>query len=341
MSLWDDVKTIPIGDVARRLGIVLSRSGAMRCPFPDHEDRNPSFSIMRKTNACYCHGCQRGGSVIDLVAHFKGWDAKDAVRWLYDNFLSRTSNGPIISEPQSKPKLGAREANLVEIEKFLPNPKMYAAFLADNPMSEEGRAYLQKRRISATTISHFKIGYITNAEVATQNLLRTVSKEAALRGGLIFSNNGQSRLVFASKSLLFPFHENENIIYLQARAIDAAARNRWMGLKGVSKPIYNADSIKPAKEIYICEGCVDVLSAYELRRTAIGLTGAGTKLPGAVLSALRGRTVYILPDNDPSGERMAENTLAALRKWGIHAVIQKLPHGKDLNEYLVHSRVRS
>lgn len=37
-----------------------------RCPFPGHEDRNPSFVIYPESNTGYCFGCQRGGDVIKL-----------------------------------------------------------------------------------------------------------------------------------------------------------------------------------------------------------------------------------------------------------------------------------
>lgn len=38
-----------------------------RCPLPDHEDRTPSFKVNTEKNAWFCHGCIRGGSVIDLA----------------------------------------------------------------------------------------------------------------------------------------------------------------------------------------------------------------------------------------------------------------------------------
>lgn len=33
-----------------------------RCPFPDHEDRNPSFSVNVETGYFKCFGCERQGS---------------------------------------------------------------------------------------------------------------------------------------------------------------------------------------------------------------------------------------------------------------------------------------
>lgn len=37
-----------------------------RCPFPGHDDLDPSFSINRKTGLWFCHGCQIGGALRTL-----------------------------------------------------------------------------------------------------------------------------------------------------------------------------------------------------------------------------------------------------------------------------------
>lgn len=338
MSLWDSVKLIPIDSVAARLGITVTRNGIMRCPFPNHNDQTPSFSLIRKSNGCWCHGCSRGGSVIDFVAHNKGITAKEAVVWLADTFRiansGRQSFQPHTNEPRKAIKVvGA----LPTANPFVADSKTYAAFLAANPPTDRAIEYLQRRKISKTTIEKFRVGYIQNSVEAAQTLLTLVDKKTAICAGLV---SDKGRLVFPSRALLFPFHQNGDVVYLQSRSIDENTKNRWMGLNGVSKAIYNTDMMKSAKEIYICEGCMDVLSAHELALTAIGLPGASTRLPTHVLKALSGKSVYILPDNDSAGSQMASQTLAELRKWGIQVVLQRLPQGKDLNDYLLLQRAR-
>lgn len=39
-----------------------------RCPLPDHEDKTPSFAVNKRKNLWYCHGCVRGGDVVNLAA---------------------------------------------------------------------------------------------------------------------------------------------------------------------------------------------------------------------------------------------------------------------------------
>lgn len=45
-----------------------------RCPFPDHEDRSPSFSVSPMKQLWTCHGCHRGGDIFTLAGLLNGLD---------------------------------------------------------------------------------------------------------------------------------------------------------------------------------------------------------------------------------------------------------------------------
>ena len=47
-----------------------------RCPLKDHQDKTPSFAVNPKRNVWFCHGCVRGGDVVEL-ARF-AWDVDKA-----------------------------------------------------------------------------------------------------------------------------------------------------------------------------------------------------------------------------------------------------------------------
>jgi len=50
------------------------------CPF--HKEKTPSFFIYLNTNSFYCHGCQKGGNVINFVEEFYNFSFKEAVEFL-------------------------------------------------------------------------------------------------------------------------------------------------------------------------------------------------------------------------------------------------------------------
>jgi DNA primase len=70
-------EAVPVIDLADRL---LGPSGlrrigqewAGRCPLPDHTDRSPSFTVNSEKNVWFCHGCLRGGDVVELAR--LAWD---------------------------------------------------------------------------------------------------------------------------------------------------------------------------------------------------------------------------------------------------------------------------
>jgi hypothetical protein len=76
-------EAVPVIDLAelllgpgrmRRVG----KEWAGRCPFPDHEDRSPSFTANREKNVWFCHGCLRGGDVVELYRLYHGYEQREA-----------------------------------------------------------------------------------------------------------------------------------------------------------------------------------------------------------------------------------------------------------------------
>jgi hypothetical protein len=76
-------RLVPVMDQAGRLvgpgGLRRAgREWVGRCPLPDHEDRSPSFTVNPEKNVFFCHGCLRGGDVVELTRLAWGYDQRDA-----------------------------------------------------------------------------------------------------------------------------------------------------------------------------------------------------------------------------------------------------------------------
>src|SRR3974377_1986600 len=73
-------RSLPIADVARRLGVRFGQPGMVHCWHPDkheHGDRTPSRSIRPKNNTTKCFGCgTKPLSVADLVMDVLGLSLK-------------------------------------------------------------------------------------------------------------------------------------------------------------------------------------------------------------------------------------------------------------------------
>ena len=245
-----------------------------------------------------------------------------------------------LSQSIRRPKTNSHQLSTVakavapeEDTQFVADPAIFDHFASLCPSAELGQQYLLNRGLSERTQKSFRIGFIGNSNDVLKRLLSKYGTAALSNCGLIFPDKAPE-LVFPSGSLLVPFVIGGQIMYLQSRSISNSAR-RWMGLNGVRKPIFNQDAVPQAKDIYICEGVTDTLSAFEMGLTAIGLTGANTPFSTDLLRSMRSKTAYIIPDNDAAGKSMEARLTALFRRAGIQFVVQRIPHGKDLNDYLV------
>jgi DNA primase len=59
----------------------------IRCQLPNHDDKEPSFAVYRRTNSFYCFGCQRGGNVINFIKSFLKMNFYEAVNYLYNKYV--------------------------------------------------------------------------------------------------------------------------------------------------------------------------------------------------------------------------------------------------------------
>lgn len=314
---------------------------SIRCPFPGHDDNNPSFSFIPATNSCFCHGCGRGGDVVDLVALQRSCSKSEALRWIRDQFCSnqlisgrvdRSAYAPrpttalpsAVSDPSSSTTRGAAADDW----------EVYSFLLRASPLQPSGAVYLRSRGLSPGTHAHFQIGQIGSAETVTRTLLQNYSA-VRLRAAGVVSANGS--LAFPNQSLLIPFLTNGTVTYLQSRALPGSSP-RWMAPAGITKEVFNVEALKRRGDVYLCEGVTDVLAAHELGLVAIGLLGSMAGLPVDIMARLRNRTVYLMPDMDRAGERMAERLARQLEAGRVSWSRKRLPFGNDLSEFLTMKR---
>jgi hypothetical protein len=75
--------------IENEFGVKIPRGepAMIRCQLPNHDDKEPSFAIYKRTNSFYCFGCQRGGNVINFIKSFLKMDFNEAVNYLYNKYV--------------------------------------------------------------------------------------------------------------------------------------------------------------------------------------------------------------------------------------------------------------
>lgn len=320
---WSAARSVPILRAAQLLGAALVDKRIQRCPFEEHPDDTPSFSLDTSKNLFHCFGCGCKGSVIEFVAAYKGVGNVDACRWVLGLTAHAAPTSPAnpIHSPSTAPSAAA-------------DPEIYEALLARSPLRDSGGTYLLTRCISPATAELFRVAQISNPAATLRALTDQFGPKRVAASGLL-SAGGYFR--FPRHALLFAHCDRGIPVFLQSRRLDSGTP-RWMGLGGISKIPFNLDAIEGASEVYLVEGAIDVLSAHELGLTAIGLPGTSAPLAPDICSRLRDKTVYILPDKDEPGARIATRTRETLLSHGVLVTIQRFKAGKDLNDHLVQER---
>lgn len=136
-------------------GIELKKHGTHdyvgKCPF--HDDEKPSFVVTPSKNLWHCLGCDKGGSVIDLIMELEGLTFKQAV----DKLL--TNNGLIhrgVEPPRRKEVTVPEEKTQQLLERAV------TVYEKNLPDSDHSKQYLEHRGITdAGLFSRHRVGYCT------------------------------------------------------------------------------------------------------------------------------------------------------------------------------------
>lgn len=92
-SLITSIRSLTYPEYAPAIaGVEALPGGRTRCPWPEHEDSNPSCSW--KGNLFHCHRCAEGGDLILLASRISGIDTRgsdfiELVRWIGDRLVLR------------------------------------------------------------------------------------------------------------------------------------------------------------------------------------------------------------------------------------------------------------
>ena len=318
-----EVKTIPILNVARRLGIELAGNKA-HC-FA-HEDNTPSLSFNEQGNYFKCFGCGVGGSTIDLVKLYLGVGTSEAIQWIRNEYGLNSmsthgdeagSNTPLhekSDKTQPRPGIFASGKNSkVDGREFSP---IYRELLQGGDLAK-AEAYLQGRGISKELARRFGIRVVESD--GAEALLLKYGEEVMLRSGLYTkSKKGNAYYSLSRHRLVIPYldRDGKTVLTLQGRDMDGASNHKYQMLPGVETALYNLKALEGAKTIYLCEGAMDVLSALQLGLGApLGVAGVNN-FKDEYYELLDPYNVILASDVDGAGKAFYLKVKARFLKQG-------------------------
>jgi len=321
-------RATPITDVAAALGLEVAGRKARCYNAAAHKsgtDKTPALIFFPDTNRFKCFACGVSGDAIDLVQAVRQVAFREAVEFLFG--LGGTGpTGPI---GRADPHPGAHTPDDRAREIFV---SLYELSHAPGPGSPGG-VYLQRRGLDVDLASRSFVSELGNPEKAWRSLIARHGEDRVRAAGLLSRKGG---FLFARHSLLFFYTQDDIPRFVQARDITGEASCKELSLAGLHSPVpYNVDALTQGHDrVFVCEGCIDTLSAACLGYPAVGVPGV-TGFRDAWFPLFRGaRRVTILFDNDPAGRSQAVELRSRFRLRGIKADAQFPRHGKDVNDLL-------
>ena len=85
------------------------------CPFPDHNEKTPSFSVSESKQVYYCFGCKKSGNIFKFLQVMKGLSFPEAIEYLADK---ASIDIPKESQQRVDPQSGHKK-NKIEINNIL------------------------------------------------------------------------------------------------------------------------------------------------------------------------------------------------------------------------------
>lgn len=339
------IKQIPIIDVARRLGLTVVRTKSM-C-FTGHDKATPSLFFQKNVNLWKCFGaCGKGGDGIQLVMEKEGLDFKSALTWFAQNFhveagTEYREKRRNVRAVKSKKIARAPEPEAQAEEEFVADSELYDWFIGNcgDVSCQKGIEYLGGHSISIESSKHFHVRELLNPEYALRKLVEKWGEQRVYKSGIALGPNGKpDRLIWGSTALLFPFYEQEEVVYIQGRMLEG--KTKFLNLRGVPKPLFNTgrlSDIKAGQLVHICEGVPDAIALESHGLAAVGVLGATSFRTEWVDRFLKLRVV-LLGDGDDGGASFVKTISKAFSDRGKAVLVKPLPEGMDVSDVLARKK---
>jgi DNA primase len=346
MSAIDEIKQKL--DIAEVIGqyVTLKKAGrnlTALCPF--HSEKHASFMVYPEQQSWHCFGaCATGGDIFAFVMKKEGLDFGEALRTLAQRagVVLPQRYEAVARAEEREPFFSANEAAAL----------YYHNLLINSPAAAKVKTYLEKRGLTAHTITDFQLGYAPDSWDALKLYLleKGHDEKTLVTAGLLYENEkGKSTDRFRNKLMIPILNIKGRVTGFGARVLDDSlpkyVNSPQSPTFDKSGTLYGIDraaaAIRKQDAAIIMEGYMDVIMAHQCGVTnAVASMGTAiTEIQVNILKKLS-KNVILSLDADAAGEEamlrtvIFENTLNA----EIRVII--LPEGKDPDEVMLQDMLK-
>ena len=305
------------------------------CPFPEHNEKTPSFSASQSKQLYNCFGCQNSGNIFTYLQKQRGMNFIEAVEYL-----------------ARKAGLSLPKPNTVKPTHF--NPRFfdlsekicsfYEQQTKQTSVNQPIKNYLKKRGWTEEIIKSFRLGYAPKGNILLSFLKSQQEKKTAIELGLLnrstagdIYDNFRHRLIFPIISI------RKQVIGFGARALDNSSP-KYINSKesqifhkghifyGLNE---SARYLRQESFALIVEGYTDFLSLWQegFKNLVATLGTALTKHHARLLKRYVDSVVLVF-DGDEAGLSASERSLPLLLSEGLRVKFLSLPKEQDPDDFI-------
>ena len=280
-----------------------------QCPFPFHEDADPSFTTTPSQQGFHCFGCEAKGNVMTFVRLKEGiatgdpqQDDREAARLIQAWFglapMQETPPGRQ-RQPATPMKTTRDQTGQDPHSELRVNPPL--TFQLDH--LDLSHPYLASRGLSAATMRHFGLGYY--------------SRRGTMRGRVVIPiHNAEGKLV----AYVGRWPEDTPPESEPKYKLPSGFHKSW--------EVFNLHRVSQhARRVVVVEGYFSVFRLYQAGfRHVVALMGSTLSEAQRQQVCERFQRVQIFMDGDPAG-RKASDTIAAQLAPHVWVKIVVCPEG--------------
>ncbi len=322
-------------DIVELLGlyIKLEKSGInykARCPF--HNEKTASFFVSPTRQSFYCFGCQANGDIFTFVEKFEGLDFRGALELL----ASRA--GVNISKTENKEVEKSRSRLFTVMEKAT------LFFEKELGANKTAQNYIEKRRINASSIKNWRIGFIQEDWRKLYNFLegQGFSKEEMLSAGLIKKVDGEAKYYDTFRNrIMFPIFDSAGRVIAFSGRLLGESPNAPKYLNSPETELFRKSEvlygfhlaknyIRKLDYTVLVEGQIDIVLSHQAG-VSNTVASSGTSITEEHLKKIQklSNRVIIAYDSDNAGEKAALRAAEIGVGLGMEVKIASLKEGDD------------
>lgn len=302
------------------------------CPF--HREKTPSFTVSPGKQMFYCFGCGAGGGVFQFIMKMENVEFYDAVA-----LLAKRAG---LTMPEGEDRdITKRRATLLEMNKAA--ARFYHATLV-SPEGAKGMEYLQKRKLSMSTIRHFGLGYSPEQGYALVNHLTSLgyTKGDLQESGLVsISKKGNMFDRFRGRVMFPIINVRGEVIAFGGRVLDDSLPKYLNSPETLvfnkSRNLFGINFAKKEQNqpYLLAEGYMDVIALHAAGfRTAVASLGTALTPDQARLILRYTKEVVICYDSDQAGVKASNRAIGVLKEAGVSVKVLTIQGGKDPDEFI-------